>query len=148
VTPGYKFNEWEKKGVPIRIEIGPRDLENKNGVVVRRDTLEKETKSSSEITNYVQKLLEEIQNNLLSRSETLLISNTYSVDNYEEFKDTISTKGGFVKAHWCGDPECEEKIKEETKATTRCQTSEGAKSEGKCIYCGKPGTEWVFGTSY
>jgi prolyl-tRNA synthetase len=148
VTPGYKFNEWEKKGVPIRIEIGPRDLENKNGVVVRRDTLEKETKPSSEITNYVQKLLEEIQNNLLSRSETLLISNTYSVDNYEEFKDTISTKGGFVKAHWCGDPECEEKIKEETKATTRCQTSEGAKSEGKCIYCGKPGTEWVFGTSY
>jgi prolyl-tRNA synthetase len=148
VTPGYKFNEWEKKGVPVRIEIGPKDLENGNVVVVRRDRLEKETKSADEVATYVEKLLDEIQKNLLRRSEQLLISNTYSVDSYEDFKDTISTKGGFIKAHWCGDPKCEEKIKEETKATTRCQTSEGAKNRGKCIYCGKPGTEWVFGMSY
>jgi prolyl-tRNA synthetase len=148
VTPGYKFNEWEKKGVPVRIEIGPKDLENKNVVVVRRDTLEKETKSSDEVVTYVEKLLDEIQVNLLHRSEQLPISNTYSVDNYEDFKNSISAKGGFIKAHWCGDPKCEEKIKEETRATTRCQTSEGAKSEGKCVYCGKPGTEWVFGISY
>jgi prolyl-tRNA synthetase len=148
VTPGYKFNEWEKKGVPVRIEIGPKDLENGNVVVVRRDRLEKETKSADEVATYVEKLLDEIQKNLLRRSEQLLISNTYSVDSYEDFKDTISTKGGFIKAHWCGDPKCEEKIKEKTKATIRCQTSEGAKNRGKCIYCGKPGTEWVFGMSY
>jgi prolyl-tRNA synthetase len=148
VTPGYKFNEWEKKGVPVRIEIGPKDLENGNVVVVRRDTLEKKTKSADEVVTYVEKLLDEIQKNLLHRSEQLLISNTYSVDSYEDFKDTISTKGGFIKAHWCGDPKCEEKIKEKTKATIRCQTSEGAKNRGKCIYCGKPGTEWVFGISY
>jgi prolyl-tRNA synthetase len=148
VSPGYKFNEWEKKGVPVRIEIGPRDMENQNAVIVRRDTLEKESIPVSDIDKYVQNLLDEIQENLLVRSEELLVSNTYSVEDYEEFKELISSKKGFVHAYWCGNPECEEKIKDETKATTRCQTSEGEKKVGKCICCGKEGSEWVFGISY
>ena len=148
VSPGYKFNEWEKKGVPVRIEIGPKDMDGGQVVIVRRDTSEKNSVYVSEVNKYVQNLLEEIQENLLNRSKDLLISNTHSVISYEEFKDVISLKKGFVHAHWCGDPECEEKIKEETKATTRCQTSDGKKNKGKCIYCGKPGEEWVFGISY
>jgi prolyl-tRNA synthetase len=148
VTPGYKFNEWEKKGVPVRIEVGPRDMENKKCVVVRRDTLEKESISISEVQVYVEKLLIEIQDNLLNRSKELLISNTYSVDDYEEFKKIISTKKGFVRAYWCGNPDCEEGIKVDTKATTRCQTEDGANKSGRCIYCGEHGEEWVFGISY
>ena len=148
LTPGYKFNEWEKKGVPIRIEVGPRDMESQNCVVVRRDTLEKESVSISEIEIYVEKLLNEIQKNLLSRSKDLLISNTHSVKSYEEFKDVISSKKGFVYAHWCGNPDCEEGIKVDTKATTRCQTEEGSRNTGPCIYCGEHGEEWVFGVSY
>jgi prolyl-tRNA synthetase len=148
VSPGYKFNEWEKKGVPIRIEIGPRDMESNNCVVVRRDTSEKNEISISEVTDNVQNLLGSIQKNLLSKSKELLISNSYSVSDYDEFKDIISTKAGFVNAFWCGDPKCEESIKEETKATTRCQTPEGLEKTGKCIYCNKDGQEWVFGISY
>ncbi|MDD3474671.1 MAG: proline--tRNA ligase [Candidatus Dojkabacteria bacterium] len=148
LSPGYKFNEWEKKGVPVRIEIGPKDMEAGQVVIVRRDTSEKSNIYVSEVNENVQKLLEDIQENLLSRSKDLLISNTYSVSDYKEFKDVISSKKGFVHAHWCGDPECEEKIKEETKATTRCQTEEGKKNTSKCIYCEKPGEEWVFGISY
>jgi prolyl-tRNA synthetase len=148
VSPGFKFNEWEKKGVPVRVEIGPKDMEAGQVVSVRRDTSEKSSVYVSDVNETVQKLLEEIQSNLLSRSKELLISNTYSVQNYKEFKDVISSKKGFVHAHWCGDPECEEKIKEETKATTRCQTLDGKKNKGKCIYCNKPAEEWVFGISY
>ena len=148
VSPGYKFNEWEKKGVPIRIEIGSRDIENEKLVIVRRDTLEKESVNISEIENHVEKLLSEIQENLLSRSKELLISNTHSVESYKEFKEVISSEKGFVYAHWCGNPDCEEKIKEETKAVTRCQIKKDVKHEGKCIYCGKEGSEWVFGISY
>ncbi|MFA7142743.1 MAG: proline--tRNA ligase, partial [Candidatus Dojkabacteria bacterium] len=121
---------------------------NEEAIIVRRDTLEKEAVSISGIENYVENLLNEIQQNLLSRSNELLISNTHSVKSYEEFKDVISSKRGFVHAYWCGNPECEAKIKKETKATTRCQTREGVKQIGKCIYCGEDGEEWVFGTSY
>jgi prolyl-tRNA synthetase len=148
VSAGYKFNEWEKKGVPIRIEIGPRELENNQCVIVRRDTLEKNKLPVSNVQEYVEDLLDEIQKNILKRSEELLVSNTYSVDSYEEFKDIISTKRGFVHAYWCGNPDCEEGIKVDTKATTRCQTEDGKKNTGPCIYCGKPGEEWVFGISY
>ena len=148
VSPGFKFNEWEKKGVPVRIEIGPKDVEAGQIISVRRDTFKKSNVYVSDVNETVQKLLEEIQDNLLSRSKDLLISNTHSVQDYKEFKDVISSQKGFVHAHWCGDPNCEEKIKEETKATTRCQTFDGKKNKGECIYCGKPGDEWVFGISY
>jgi prolyl-tRNA synthetase len=148
VSPGYKFNEWEKKGVPVRIEVGSRDIESESAVIVRRDTLEKISVSLSDIENTVQNMLTDIQDNLLKRSNELLVSMSYRASNYEEFKDVIESSRGFVHAHWCGNPECEEKIKEETKATTRCQTPEGKNNTGKCIYCGKDGTEWVFGISY
>jgi prolyl-tRNA synthetase len=148
VSPGYKFNEWEKKGVPVRIEIGPRDFERNQCVVVRRDTSEKIELNISSVQSSVRKLLSEIQESLLSNSRDLIISNTHSVKDYGEFKDIILTKRGFIKAHWCGDPECEEKIKEETGATTRCQTEEGKERLGKCVHCQNEGSEWVFGLSY
>ena len=148
VSPGYKFNEWEKKGVPIRIEIGSRDIESESAVVVRRDTLEKKSVSIKDIQKNVQNLLDVIQDALLKRSQDLLVSMSYSAKEYQDFKQAVEGSRGFVHAHWCGNPECEEKIKEETKATTRCQTSEGKNNTGKCIYCGEDGTEWVFGISY
>jgi len=148
VSPGYKFNEWEKKGVPVRVEVGPKDMEGGQAVIVRRDTSEKSSIYVSEVNEYVQNLLEKIQENLLNRSKELLVSNTYSVKGYKDFKEVVSSKKGFVHAYWCGKSECEEKIKEETKATTRCQTSDGMKNSGKCVYCGEPGKEWVFGISY
>jgi prolyl-tRNA synthetase len=149
VSPGFKFNEWEKKGVPIRIEVGPRDIENGNAIIVRRDTGEKFTVSKSEITKHVSKLLETIQEDLLQKSKETLISNTHSVDSYEQFKDTIENKKGFVHAYWCGNPECEENIKYETKATTRCKIEQGDRDLGKCIYCGKETSDkWIFGISY
>lgn len=148
VSPGYKFNEWEKKGVPIRIEIGSRDIDQNTITIARRDTLEKSDIPSSQVIKNIQKTLDSIQENLLKKSEELLISNTHSVVGYDEFKEVIRLNRGFVYAHWCGDQDCEEKIKQETKATTRCQTKDGVLNKGKCIYCNKEGSEWVFGTSY
>jgi prolyl-tRNA synthetase len=148
VSPGYKFNEWEKKGVPVRVEVGSRDMESESAVVVRRDTLKKESIPLVDIEKNVQNLLSVIQEDLLKRSQELLVSMSYRAKDYNDFKEAVGSSRGFVHAHWCGDSVCEEKIKEETKATTRCQTPEGMKSAGKCIYCGKEGSEWVFGISY
>lgn len=146
VSPGFKFNEWEKKGVPIRIEIGGRDMQENQVVVVRRDTNEKNSVSKEEIGSRVLALLDEIQVNLLNRSSEILKNGTHDVSSYEEFKDLLSTKKGFIKAFWCGSVECEEGIKHETKATTRCFSHS---EEGKCIYCGKPSSEkWVFAIPY
>lgn len=149
ISPGFKFNEWEKKGVPVRIEIGSRDIESNKVVVVRRDTGEKSVIYKHEVKDFVNNLLENIQEDMYQRSKNILISSTYSVDNYEEFKNSISSSKGFIKAHWCGNSECEENIKSETKATTRCQLDNGKDNLGKCIYCDKEGSEeWVFGISY
>lgn len=146
LSPGFKFNEWEKKGVPIRIEIGKRDIEKDEVVIVRRDTNEKNSVNSREIGVRILALLEEIQQNLLKRSTEILQNNTYEVSSYTEFKKILKGKKGFVKAYWCGREECEENIKYETKATTRCFSKEG---EGNCIYCGKEtADEWVFAIPY
>ncbi|PKN03086.1 proline--tRNA ligase [Candidatus Dojkabacteria bacterium HGW-Dojkabacteria-1] len=146
LSPGFKFNEWEKKGVPIRIEIGKRDIEKDEVVIVRRDTNEKNSVNSREIGVRVLALLEEIQQNLLKRSTEILQNNTHEVSSYTEFKKILKGKKGFVKAYWCGREECEENIKYETKATTRCFSKEG---EGNCIYCGKEtADEWVFAIPY
>ena len=146
LSPGFKFNEWEKKGVPIRIEIGKRDIEKGELVVVRRDTNEKNSVNSKEIGTRVLALLEEIQQNLLKRSSEILKNNTYEVSTYDEFKKILKGKKGFIKAYWCGRDECEENIKYDTKATTRCFSKEG---EGNCIYCGKEtADEWVFAIPY
>jgi prolyl-tRNA synthetase len=147
VSPGFKFNEWEKKGVPVRIEIGERDIEGNGVTLVRRDTNEKTFVDNNGLVDYTKELLDEIQNNLLNRSQSMLRNGTHDVSNYEEFKTLMNHHDGYAKAFWCGDPKCEENIKSETKATTRCIASESEK--GKCIYCGKDADEkWYFAQSY
>jgi prolyl-tRNA synthetase len=135
--PGWKFNEYEFKGIPVRLAIGPRDLENGTIEVARRDTLEKETLQITDIENKIEHLLEQIQDNLYQRALSFRENNTHVVDTWEDFKDVIENKGGFVLAHWDGTSETEEKIKTETKATIRTIPLDGASEEGKCIYSGK-----------
>ncbi|MDI6690432.1 MAG: proline--tRNA ligase [Candidatus Bathyarchaeota archaeon] len=143
-TPGWKFNEWELKGVPIRIEIGPRDLKQKQATLARRDTFERTAIKEEEIVNAVTKLLEEIQKNLFNKAKKFLEENITTVNTYEEFKKTLKEKGGFIRACWCADSACEEKIKEETGATIRIMPFEKEKTFAKCIYCGKEAKEVVY----
>lgn len=146
--PGYKFAEWEMKGVPVRLAMGPRDLENGTIEVARRDTLEKEILSVTDIANKVESLLNQIQDNIYQKAIAFREANTSKADTWEEFKEKIE-KGGFVWAHWDGTPETEQKIKEETKATIRLIPINGEKEEGKCIYTGKPSEQRVvFARSY
>jgi prolyl-tRNA synthetase len=147
--PGWKFSEYEFKGVPVRLAIGPRDLENGTVEVARRDTLEKEILQMADIENKVEHLLEQIQKKLYHRALSFRENNTYSVDTWEEFKDIIENKGGFVLAHWDGTVESEERIKEETKATIRTIPIDGKKEVGKCIYSGQPsGQRVIFARAY
>ncbi len=141
--PGWKFAEYELKGVPVRLAIGPRDLENRTVEVARRDTLEKSVVSIEGITEYVENLLEEIQQNIFRKALDFRAQNTNKADTWEEFKEIIENKGGFVSAHWDGTPETEEKIKMETKATVRCIPLDNELEEGKCIYSGKPSKQRV-----
>lgn len=141
-TPGWKFNEWEQKGVPLRLEIGPRDVERKQVVLVRRDTGEKDTTPLEGLKERIEVSLEEVQKNLYRRALALREENSHRVDDYEEFKEILEGPGGFLWAHWCGSAECEAQIKEETKATIRAipfQEKEG----GKCIRCGEASIERV-----
>ena len=135
--PGWKFSEYELKGVPVRIAIGARDLENGTVEVMRRDTLQKETMSFDGIAEHIQSLLDDIQANIFKKALDYRASVTREVNSYEEFKVEIE-KGGFISAHWDGTPETEEKIKEETKATIRCIPLEGDKTPGKCMVTGRP----------
>ncbi len=141
--PGFKFAEAELKGYPIRLVVGPRDLENGEIELARRDTREKSTRPIEGIGEQVVDLLEEIQNNLFNRAKEFRTANTRKVDSWEEFKDTIEKEGGFVEAHWDGTGETEEKIKEETKATIRCIPLDAPEEAGKCVYSGKPSTRRV-----
>ncbi|MGB9778362.1 MAG: proline--tRNA ligase [Candidatus Bathyarchaeales archaeon] len=143
-TPGWKFNEWELKGVPIRIEVGPRDLKQKQATLARRDTFERIAVKEEEIANAVAKLLEEIQKNLFNKAKKFLEENITTVKTYEEFKKTLKEKGGFIRACWCTDSACEERIKEETGATIRIVPFEKEKIFSKCIYCGKEAAEVVY----
>jgi prolyl-tRNA synthetase len=137
-SPGFKFAEYELKGVPIRIAIGPRDLENNTVEMARRDTKEKKTVSLDDVEQIVEGLLVEIQENIYKKALTYRQEHTSKVDSYEEFKEVLEGKGGFVLAHWDGTSETEEKIKEETKATIRCIPFDAPDEEGKCIVSGKP----------
>ncbi|MBL6446934.1 proline--tRNA ligase [Fulvivirga sp. 29W222] len=137
-SPGWKFAEYELKGVPIRMAIGPRDLEKGTIEVARRDTKEKEVVAVDGVVKKVQDLLEDIQKNIYNKAMIFRENNTTSVDTYEEFKSVLDSKGGFILAHWDGTPETEEKIKEETKATIRCIPVGAVEESGKCIYSGKP----------
>lgn len=135
--PGFKFADYELKGVPVRLVLGARDIENGTIEVMRRDTLEKETVAIDGIEDYVVKLLDDIQDNIYTKALNHRLSMTTKVDTWEEFKEQIE-KGGFILAHWDGTTETEEKIKEETKATIRCIPLDGEEEEGKCVYTGKP----------
>ena len=141
--PGWKFAEYEFKGVPVRIAIGPRDLENGTVEVARRDTLEKETFQVSDLSNKVSHILEQIQENLYQKAVTFRDNNTYHANSWEDFKEMIAKDAGFVYAHWDGTHETEQKIKEETKATIRCIPLNNKLEEGSCIYSGNPSNQKV-----
>lgn len=136
--PGWKFAEYELKGVPVRIAIGPRDLENNTAEVARRDTRTKEFVSQEGLADKVQQLLEEIQQHLFDKALDHRKENTHMADDYETFKKIIKEKGGFVLAHWDGTVETEERVKQETKATIRCIPFEGDIEPGQCMVTGKP----------
>ena len=141
--PGFKFNEYELKGVPLRIAIGPKDLENGTVEIARRDTLSKTVVSNIEIIDYVQSQLEQMQVDLYTKALEFRKENLTPVDNFEEFQRVIEEKGGFVLAHWDGTEATEEAIKKATKATIRCIPLDSVKEEGKCVYSGKPSTQRV-----
>ena len=146
---GWKFNEYELKGVPVRIAIGPRDLENNDAEVARRDTLTKEVVPFDTLVEYVQNLLKDIQSNLFAKALKFRDDNTRKADTWEEFVDLLDNHPGFIYAHWDGTPETEDKIKELTKATIRCIPFNNPQEEGKCILTGKPSKQRVlFARSY
>ena len=135
--PGFKFADYELKGVPVRLVIGPKDLEENTAEVMRRDTLGKETVSLDGIVDYVANLLEDIQNNIYTKARNFRDSHIFEANSYDEFKELIE-KGGLVLAHWDGTTETEERVKEETKATIRCIPLDGDTTPGTCIFTGKP----------
>jgi len=148
-TPGFKFADYELKGVPVRLAIGPRDLQNNTIEVARRDTLTKETIPIDKVSEYIPALLEEIQSNIFRKALNFRKENTFFVDKWDDFLKILDDKGGFIMAHWDGTAETEEKIKEETKATIRCIPFDSPEEEGKCIYTGKPSRRRVlFARSY
>jgi prolyl-tRNA synthetase len=148
-TPGWKFADYELKGVPVRLAMGPRDLENRTVEVARRDTLTKEILPLDGITQHISGLLNDIQTNIYNKALNFRKENTFYLDSWSDFKDAVNTKGGFIMAHWDGTVETEEKIKEETKATIRCIPFDSPEEEGKCIYSGRPSKRRVlFAVSY
>lgn len=141
--PGAKFAEYELKGVPVRIAIGVRDLENNTVEVARRDTLEKQIIAQDDLIDFVESLLTEIQNNLFDRAVNFRKEHTTEVDTFNDFKKVIKTKGGFVSAHWDGTAETEDRIKEYTKATIRCIPNDAKEEAGSCIFTGKASSKRV-----
>ena len=141
--PGFKFAEWELKGVPVRIAVGPKDLENGTFEVARRDTLSKEVVSKDEIVNYVNDLLEQIQSDLFNKALDYRNTHITEVNSFEEFKEVLDGKGGFVSAHWDGSAATEEKIKDLTKATIRCIPLSHTEEAGSCVFTGNPSTKRV-----
>lgn len=138
-TPGYKFNDWEMRGVPLRLEIGPKDIEQQQVVLARRDTGEKIAVPLAQLRPRIQQLLDQIHDTLYARAKQFMDDNTFAVDSYEEFRERTAGEGGagFLMAHWCGESECETEIQHETKATIRCIPFDQRKEKGKCIRCGK-----------
>jgi prolyl-tRNA synthetase len=141
--PGWKFAEYELKGVPIRIAVGARDMENGTVEIARRDTGEKSTQPQANLDGYLETLLEDIQHAIYQKALTFREDNIRSADNYEEFKRLLDEQPGFISAHWDGTPETEQRIKEETKATIRCIPLNNKQETGVCILSGKPSTQRV-----
>jgi len=142
-SPGWKFNEWEQKGVPIRIEIGPKDLAKQQAIIYRRDTGQKEAVKIDDIPKQVEKLLIDIQSNMYEEAKQFLGERSYFIDNWEEFKGQLEKNPGFIYAHWCGDAACESDVKESTKATIRNIPFDQPEEKGKCIKCGKESKQRV-----
>ena len=142
-SPGYKFNYWEMKGVPIRLEMGPRDIENGECILVRRDTAEKITVKLDNLKEEIGKMLDSIHNNMFEECKTRLKEKTTVALDLNEFKNSMETNQGFIKAMWCGDEECENKIREITGAKSRCMPFEQEKISDKCVCCGKPTDKMV-----
>ncbi|WP_335966642.1 proline--tRNA ligase [Galbibacter sp. PAP.153] len=136
--PGWKFNEYELKGVPVRLALGMRDMENNTYEVARRDTLTKETVAAEAVVEKIQGLLEEIQESVYKKAQEYRDAHITEVDTFEEFKELLETKGGFLSAHWDGTAQTEDKIKELTKATIRCIPLDAKAEKGQCVYSGKP----------
>ena len=141
--PGWKFAEYEMKGIPVRLAMGPRDLENQNIEIARRDTGEKQIVPLDTVVDQVQGLLEEIQQSLFDRALSFREENTYKVDTWIEFTESLENRGGFILAHWDGSSETEEEIKKLTKATIRCIPLNAPEEEGQCILTGKPSKQRV-----
>ena len=142
-TPGYKFNYWEMKGVPVRIEIGPKDIENKQCIVTRRDNLEKQSVALENISKTIIEIMQKIQTNMFDIVKENMKNKTTVATSLEEFKNKMETNQGFIKTMWCGDEACEEKIKEATGAKSRCIPYEQEQLDNKCAICGKPATKMV-----
>lgn len=143
-SPGWKFSEQEMRGIPVRIEIGPRDIEANKAVLARRDTGEKIEINLDELESKVAQLLDQIQAEMLERARTHRDAHTYTATEYAEFLELLNNKPGFVKAMWCGDRACEDKVKEDAQATSRCMPFEQEKLSEKCICCGKPASKMVY----
>ena len=143
-SPGWKFSEQEIQGIPFRVEIGPKDIEAGRCIVVRRDTREKIEVSLDELAGKMPAIAEKMQRDMLERAKKHLAEHTYEARTYDEFKDTIENKPGFVKAMWCGSEECELKIKEDTTATSRCMPFEQETLSESCVCCGKPAKVMVY----
>lgn len=143
-SPGWKFSEQEMRGIPVRIEIGPKDIEANQAILVRRDMGEKITVSLNELESKVKEILENIQKEMLEKARKHLNSHIYVATNYEEFKDIVANKPGFIKAMWCGEEDCENKIKEDTTATSRCMPFEQEQLAGTCVCCGRPAKKMVY----
>jgi prolyl-tRNA synthetase len=141
--PGFKFAEYELKGVPLRVAIGSRDMQNGTVELARRDTRTKETVNQEGLTMHIEQLLEEIQTNIYQKAFSFRAENTTEVDTYDEFKRLLDEKPGFISAHWDGTSETEQRIKDETKATIRCIPLNNKQEEGKCILTGNPSTQRV-----
>jgi len=136
--PGWKFNEWELRGVPVRIEVGPRDLQTNRVTLVRRDTREKEQVSVDGAVQRAQELLVDVQRALFERASTFVAANTHTVDTYADFKERMSSQRGFIRAYWCGSAECEQQIKDETRATIRVIPQGADDPPGTCIFDERP----------
>ena len=143
-TAGWKFNQYEMKGVPIRIEIGPRDIKNKQVMVVRRDTHEKEAVAMEKLGQHIVKLLDDIHDNMFEKAKKMREEKTYTITDYDDFKKKMKESPGFMKAMWCGDEECEQAIKEETGATIRCIPFEQETISDVCPFCGKKAKHMVY----
>lgn len=148
-SAGFKFNKWELKGVPVRLEIGNREAEEGKVTLCRRDTREKISVSVEELATTLKKIFAEIQTSLFEKHKKFTADNTFTVDDYDAFKKVMKGSRGFISAHWCENAECEAEIKTETKATTRCLPMDAPEEKGVCVKCGKPSDHrWLFGLSY